>query len=542
MLGINVPGLKGSTFGSQYDWNFTTAPQPDVKNRVFSWDRGKVLGGSSAINLLVYDRASSVEYDGWEQLGSSGWNWDTMLPAMEKSENFTGANTGTYGDGGVGTQGPIHSVIDRYVPAQQYPFIPTVSGLGIPTNLNSLGGNPIGVMFQPASIDPTHYNRSYSANGYLPLAGPNLAVLTDTRVAKINFNYNGSVQYATGVTLQDGSAITATREVILSAGSIQSPGLLELSGIGQSSVVAALNTTLLIELPGVGENLQDHLRVQSAYQLKSNYTSFDILRYNTTFSTEQLDKWIAGEFSIYDYSGSGFIFADWKQVVGEDSQLVALAQAAMGNSSNPVDQKKLQWLGDPAVPQVEAIFADGYTGVKGYPAPGTPLYGQGFSTLIGGLMHPLSLGSVHVDPADPLGSQPIIDPRYLSDGNYSLQGLIEIAKFLRRVARTPPLADVFVDEYEPGYDVVPLNATDDQWGAYVLNVSDTFYHPTGTCAMLPRADGGVVDSELRVYGTANLRVVDASIIPVQIAAHIQSAVYGIAERAAEMIIANAGDS
>jgi choline dehydrogenase-like flavoprotein len=545
-LGINIPGKRGSTLGSIYDWNFTTVAQPNVKNRVITFNRGKVLGGSSALNLLCYDRAASVEYDGWEQLGNPGWNWDNMLTAMEKSENFTGANTSTYGSAGISTTGPVKAVVNREVPAQQSGFIPAVmQDSGLPNNRESLGGDNIGVMFQPSSIDVTHYNRSYSANAYLPLAGTNLAVMANTRVALINFElHNGTaVQRATGVTLQNGTTITANREVILSAGTVQSPGLLELSGIGQAAVLAPLNRTHLIDLPGVGENLQDHIRVATSYQLKPNYTSFDIFKYNATFATQELNKWLAGEVSLWDYTGSGFLFADWESVATNYTKLVSLAQAVAANSTSapdPITQKKLEWLVDPKVPEVEAIFSDGYTGAKGYPAVNSSLYGQGFSTLVGGLMHPLGRGSIHINASQPYGN-PVIDPRYLSN-EYDVAALVEIVKFYRRIARTPPLSDAFVTEYEPGYQVVPLNATDDVWRQYVLNVTTTIYHPTGTCAMLPRKDGGVVDSSLTVYGTSNLRVVDASIFPVQISAHIQTAVYGVAERAAQMIIAKASCS
>lgn len=195
-------------------------------------------------------------------------------------------------------------------------------------------------------------------------------------------------------------------------------------------------------------------------------------------------------------------------------------------------RKQLEMLGDRSVPQVEIIYSDGYTGVKGYPNVESPLYGKGFFTLIAGLMHPLSRGSVHVNPADPLG-KPVIDPRFL-DNEYDMEALVEILKFCRRIARAEPLFSTLVGEYEPGEELVQ---TDEDWRAYVRNTTLTVFHPMGTAAMLPRKDGGVVDSKLTVYGTANLKVVDASIIPVEISAHPQTAVYGIAERAAEIIIA-----
>lgn len=178
---IDVPGLKGGNLGGKYDWKFPAVPQTALKNRTMVVNRGKVLGGSSAINLLTWDRAAAVEYDQWEKVGNPGWNWKSMSAAMTKAENYTG------GPPGSGTKGPVHASVSRYVLEHPKFFVPTVAGsLGIAENNNSLQGDPIGVMFQPSSINPTNYARSYSASAYLPRAGPNLEIMTDTLVAKVN--------------------------------------------------------------------------------------------------------------------------------------------------------------------------------------------------------------------------------------------------------------------------------------------------------------------------------------------------------------------
>ena len=531
--GINVPGRKGSTLGGKYDWNFTTVPQPHLGNRAVVVNRGKVLGGSSAVNLLVWDRAAAAEYDQWEAAGNPGWNWSSMHAAMTKAENYTG------GPLGAGHDGPVRAVLNRFSPAYRNAWIPTVtqSVPSIHENNDSHSGDSIGVMFQPASIDPTRYTRSYSATAYLPLAGSNLDVWTETQVAKINLRMQGPDAYAaTGVTLASGAVVRARREVILSAGAIQTPQMLELSGIGGAAALAAAGIEQLIDLPGVGENLQDHPRVQLAYQLKDGLVSGDILRFNATAAAEEMAKWSAGQPSYYDDRRGGYIFANWAQILNgtSDAGLVALAQAAVGGAS-PADvghQKKLEMLADPSVPQAEIIFSDGYLGFKGYPAVGTPLHGKSFFTLIAVLMHPLSRGSVHVNPADPLG-KPVINPRFL-DNEYDITGLVEAIKFCRRLAHSEPLRSVWTAEYEPGTGAVE---TDAQWRQYVVDNMLTVSHPSGTAAMLPRAKGGVADSRLTVHGTTNLRIVDWSVMPVQISAHPQTAVYGIAERAAEIIIA-----
>ncbi|KAF5534571.1 choline dehydrogenase mitochondrial [Fusarium napiforme] len=532
---INIPGMKGSTLGTKYDWNFTTVPQAGAHNRVWPINRGKVLGGSSALNLMTYDRAAVAEYDAWGALGNPGWNWKTMIKAMMKSETFTGKNTATYGSKGVGDSGPVKAVVNRIIPKHQESWIPTLNKLGVRKNLESLGGNPLGVMYQPSSIDPSNYNRSYSANAYTEISGSNLEILADTTVAKINVSGPAAKKkaIATGVTLQDGTYVKARREVILSAGSIQSPGLLEQSGIGSKSVLSAAGIKQIIDLPGVGENLQDHLRVMTSYQLKPEFLSFDALRSNATFAAEQLALWNAGKRSLYDYTGSAYTFSTWKQALGNDAKLVSLAKEAAGKDASKVDKKKLDFLKDSSVPQVEVIFSDGYTGVKGYPAATSPLFGKGFVTLIGVVMHPLSRGSVHINPSDPAG-KPTINPNYLSN-SHDVEAVLQTVKYNRKIANTEPMRSIWVDEYEPGLDV----KTDEQLKDYVLRTTLSIFHPSGTCAMLPKADGGVVDAKLKVYGTENLRVVDASVIPLLISAHIQTAVYGIAEIAAELIIKDA---
>lgn len=531
---INIPGMKGSTLGTIYDWNFTTVPQPGLNGRVLGANRGKVLGGSSALNLMTWDRSAAEEYDGWEQLGNPSWNWNNMIAAMERVETFTGINSSSYGDQGVGTSGPIHTVVNRVIPAQQDLWSQSMAGLGIPHNLNSLGGNPIGYMNQPSNVDPRTWSRSYAANAYIPQSGNNLHLLLETRVAKVNLHKNGNSYTATGVTLQDGTIISARREVVLSAGSIQSPGLLELSGIGSQAVLSNAGIDQIINLPGVGENLQDHVRYQASYQLKDNFTSFDKLKYNSTYAAAQLALWRANQISEYDYTGSGYSYLNWHQVVGNlSATLNSLAQKVVLSLGSVVDQKKLQFIGSPLSPQVEIIFSDGYTGVKGYPAVGAPLYGKGFFTLIGVVMHPLSRGNIHITSSD-IDVKPQIDPQYLSN-EYDVQAAIEAVKYCRKIATSGPLSSAWVTEYEPGTAV----QTDDDWRQYVLNTTLSIYHPVGTCAMLPQKNGGVVSPQLIVYGTTNLRVVDASIIPVLPSAHIQTAVYGIAERAARFIIQNA---
>ncbi|KAE8383044.1 hypothetical protein BDV26DRAFT_287830 [Aspergillus bertholletiae] len=541
---INVPAMRGSTLGSSYDWNFTTVLQPHAGNRSLMQPRAKVLGGSSALNFMTWDRASKAEYDIWGQLGNDGWNWSEMMRSMLKAENFTLSDR--YGDQGVGFGGPIQTMVCDWVPEHQNFFMEALKDLDVPENRDSLGGNSLGFGFQPSNVRHSDRKRSYSAHnaGYPSLAGPNLQIRVETRVRKVNFQTSsGEGMVATGVTLEDNTTVSATKEVILAAGTMQSPGLLELSGIGQADVLRAANIQPLVDLPGVGENLQDHLRIENSYRLLPNYTSVDMLKINATFAKQQLEAYNAGQRSMYDYTGGSYAFLNWTSVAEEPLHMESLARKAAGEplSLSPIERIKAQIQlhqiqnEEENVPQVEIISADGYTGTKGYPPKTSPLYGSNFFTLIAVMLHPFSTGSIHVTSPS-ITEAPLIQPNYLSY-EYDIQALASAAKYLRKLASTAPLRHVWTEEYEPGLSVVGDGPDNDrEWREYVINNTLTIFHPVGTCAMLPQELHGVVSEDLTVYGTVNLRVVDASVIPVLISGHMQTAVYGIAEKAAEMII------
>lgn len=533
---INMPGLKGSTLGTKYDWNFTSIPQPQLNARVITQSRGKVLGGTSAINLMIWDRSSKAEYDAWEELGNPGWDWNHMIAAMNKAENFSSYDREDYtGITGFGVEGPIDAVVNKYIPAHQDTWLPTFANLHVNQNTAWLGGENIGAAYHSSTINPSNYTRSYSAVDYLPLAGPNVRTVTGVEVAKVNLGEENGDYVATGVTLINGTVIMARREVVVSTGTLKSPPLLEQSGIGNTSLLQKAGVKALIDLAGVGENLQDHPRIQAAYQLKDNYTSFDRLKYDAEYAAEQRELYDANQLSAYDYAASAYSYQNWSSILGQDkeTELVGIAKRVAAGYNSVVDNKKLQWLTDSnlsaSVPEAEFLLSDGYSGLKGYPKPGDPLYGKGFTTVFAALMHPLARGYVHINASEPT-AKPVYDPAFASN-EYDLKALVELSKYIRRIATTAPFSSIWVDEYEPGLEV----DTDEEWEDFVKNNVNTFYHPVGTCAMLPRKDGGVVDSELKVYGTRNLRVVDASVIPVLVSAHPQTGIYGIAERAAILI-------
>lgn len=525
---IYIPGLRGTTFGGPLDWLLPTVPQPAASNRTVSHNRGKVLGGTSALNLLVWNRATVKEFNAWEELGNPGWNWKNMYPAMLRVENFQRqAGEAQYGNEGVGYGGPLQIGLIENPPLHVSSGPATLRNLGLPENLNSLNGNIIGAMYQPAMQRFSNHTRSYSVD-YLPRAGSNLVIMYNSTVHKVKLDKNR----ATGIILTDGNEIKAKKEVIISGGSLLSPKILELSGIGQKTVLDKAGIKQLVDLPGVGENLQDHLRIQSTYELKPEILGLDILKYNTTRAAIELDLWKRGQTSLYQYAGSSYGFMKWKQAVGDDSKLRKLAEQS-ADESNPIDRKKLALLTDDnsGAPDLEVVFGDGYIGTRGYPANGTAGYGKQYASLLAGVMHPFARGYVHINGSDP-ATKPTINPRYISTP-YDVEATKQAAIYTRKMANTAPFKDVWVKEFDPGNAV----ETDAQWEKYIRDNVSTFYHPLGTCAMLPKKDGGVVDAQLKVYGVEGLRVVDASVIPMLISAHIQTAVYGIAERAADIIAA-----
>ena len=453
-----------------------------------------------------------------------------MFPAMLSAENFQRKDgVAQYGKDGVGYGGPVEMALLENPPPHVQACIPTLESLGLEQNLESLNGDNLGTMYQPATHRLSNHTRSYSVD-YLPRAGSNLVIVPNTSVSRLKLSKNGTS--VTGVVLSSGKIIHARKEVILSAGSLLSPKILELSGIGRKGVLAKAGIEQKVDLPGVGENLQDHLRIQTTYELQPNITGLDILRYNQTRAAIELDLWRQGQTSLYQYSGSCYGFLKWSQATGNDTRLLHLAQS-IADTSNAIDRMKLSLLLDPTsrASDLQVVFGDGYIGTRGYPANTTSGYGKKYATLLAGVMHPFARGSVHINSAD-ASAAPTIDPRYLSNA-FDLEATKQAAKYLRKMGTTSPFKELWVKEYDPGFST----QTDEQWEAYVRQNVSTFYHPLGTCAMLPKKDGGVVDPGLKVYGVSNLRVVDASVIPIMISANIQTAVYGIAERAAEIIAA-----
>ncbi|KAG9121402.1 hypothetical protein FRC07_002661, partial [Ceratobasidium sp. 392] len=530
----------------KYDWLFKSAPQPNLNNRVIDLPR-RVLGGSSGINLMVFDRASKAEYDAWGTLGNPGWSWNDILPYMKKAEHFTSTDPfrASFGDPdptvifpSQGQNGPIAASYNNWYSDVTIPYNQAIIKSNVSANYDPDSGNPFGHYNSATSVNRTTGKRSYAGSTYFAYnsARTNLVVLTGAQATKINFSNtigSGGKRTATGVSFVSNSAnyeAHAGKEIILSAGILRSHAyLLELSGIGNSTILQQFGIAPLIDLPGVGENLQDHPFISASYELKPGKTTFDILRNNATYAAAAQAQYATTHDGIYSTAISILSFVDLATFVQDKVKLVTMKIQSLkyiftGATLLQKAQYAIQtyWLTQ-KLGHVEFIFNPGYFGA------GVPKANTSYVAMLMVLQHPFSRGSVHIHSADPL-AKPTCDPNYFSK-TFDQDSLVEALKFSLKVSQTEPLASLIVARQDPAPNVT----SDADLLTYAKTYTRTIHHPIGTVAMAPKELGGVVDSSLKVYGTTNLRVVDASIIPLHMGTHLSRTVYGIAEKAAAMI-------
>ncbi|KAI0362375.1 alcohol oxidase [Trametes cingulata] len=550
---VDTPGFYGRALGNPaFDWDFRSVPQAGLNNATVSQARGKMLGGSSGLNFMAWNRASAKEYDAWEQLGATGWNWESLLPYFKKSETVEPPPPQGIIPGAVelpesafdafhGRVGPIQPSYNDLYSNLTAPYVETIHNLGIPTNSDPYSGDATGVYNTEHSVDKVKDigRRSYAANTYynISAARPNLEVYMTTQATRIQFETSSgsrrplraqSVDVVAINTTGFTGTLSARKEVILSAGALQTPQLLELSGIGNKTMLQGLGIQPLIDLPGVGENLQDQPFIQLDFELTGDFWTYDELRNNQTFLLEQEEEYAINNTGVYAQLSAVRLFPPFTAMTPVDAvakireHALALAISA-GISPLARAQYAIQigWLSDHAVAHAEVIMYPGGGLVTAVP----PAPNKTYITLSLGIMHPFARGTVHINSTDPL-APPVIDPRYISN-SVDFLSMLEGVKFIQSLVASPPLADFVAGPHQP-----PANSSEGPGLiAFVRAFTGPFFHPAGTAPMVPRSLGGVVDpNSLKVYGTSNLRVVDASIVPLQVASHLQTAVYAIAER------------
>ncbi len=474
---IHIPAAFSKLFHTEVDWNYSTEPQAHLNGRTLYWPRGKMLGGSSSMNAMIYIRGSRADYDGWRDLGNAGWGFDDVLPLFKAAEN---EERGASAEHGVG--GPLNVADLRTVNPLTEVFLQACDAAGICRNRDFNGPAQAGAGFY--QVTQKNGVRFSAADAYLKpaLRRGNLTVWTQVQVVRVMVEEGR----AAGVEFfqkksQDRQQVRAAREVILCAGAVGSPQLLLLSGIGPRVELEALGIPVVMELEGVGRNLQDHLNIGQSF--------------HSTQPVSLSDAESIPNLLQYIFKKKGPLTSN-------------IAEAGAFLKSRPeLEECDLQLHFAP-VHFVEH-------GLKNPP-------GHGFS-LGAVLLTPKSVGRIYLRSANPREA-PAIDPMYLSQEE-DLSPLREGVKTIWKLLESKPF-DAF-----RGKAVFDKQDT----ASFVRAHAETLYHPAGTCKMGQDA-GSVVDATLQVYGIAGLRVADASVMPRIARGNTNAPVIMIAEKAARMIL------
>ncbi|KAL7947650.1 hypothetical protein V8C42DRAFT_352204 [Trichoderma barbatum] len=554
---VQIPYLYSQLYENpKYDWIFKTVRQTHLRNDIHGWPRGKGLGGSSAINYSMYSQASKADLDRWVSLGNPGWGFDDLLPYYRKAETYTEPTDAvskiidySLNSQLRGSSGPIQVSFPKTLEFVQEIWAPTWRNLGFKM-ADPREGHSITAHQQPLTMDPSTGMRSYAATAYYApnAARPNLSVLTGAAVSKIIVEAEDGQPNATGVEFTVGESkyvVGANREVILSAGAVQSPQLLELSGIGSPGVLKPLGIPVLVENMGVGENLQDHLVTGCSWQVLDELRTLEEFRDDPTkideaiaeffavgtgmFSANNLTSTTMASYSQLELNGDRILDKNELQTkidtifrstkVGRGLQKQYDLQREILLDPN---QASITYVGVPC--GASFMSTESGAGIYVHDNPGK------YVSIVNNLQHPCSRGTIHIKSTD-VNEHPVIDPKYLSHPVDSL--VLEAGfEFLAKVIKTEPLASKLKGGYAmKGYE----NFDKKNYHELVKDTAGTQWHPCGTNSMLPKEDGGVVDAELRVYGVKNLRVVDASVFPLLPQGNLQSLVYAVAEKAADLL-------
>ena len=471
---IHVPLGYGRLFArTDINWAYESEPEPALNGRRVFTPRGKVLGGSSSINGLVYIRGQPEDFDGW---GVPGWRFDDLLPYFKKSENQSRGADAWHGVGGpleVGDLPDRHELCDA--------FIASAGALGIPRNQDFNGARQEGAGYYQATT--CRGRRCSAATGYLRPAEKrsNLKIEVNALATRILF----TGRKASGVEF-NGKTVGAEREVILSGGAFNSPQLLQLSGIGPARLLQSHGIPSLHDAP-VGEGLQDHFYVRTFWRCNKPITLNDDMA------------------SLFRQAKIGLQY-----LLRKRGPLTVSAGYAAAFVRTREELKR---------PDAQIYFINFSTARRG----GVLHAHSGFTCSVSQLQVE-SRGSVRIRSADP-AAPPAIHYNYLATEN-DRRVMVEGLKLVRRIVNRPPMRDYVVDEFLPG----PQVRSDEDWLAFCREAGDTVFHPTSTCSI-----GAVVDGELRVKGVSGLRVIDASVMPAVPSGNINAAVIAVAEKGADLV-------
>ncbi len=490
---IHIPaGYIKNIYSKKLTWNFMSEPNPCTNNRSFSLPQGRVLGGSSSINGLNYVRGQAIDYDNWAAEGNPGWRYKEILPYFKRSERRIGNADDRYR--GRDGELPITD-LDWHHPVSDA-LIDAAVELGIPRNPDHNGAMQDGAGFFQRTIYKGFRHSSAKAFLSKAIKRGNVDVRTNCQAAAIVFEDTRAVgiRYVMGGPGGTQREVRASKEVILTAGALNTPKLLQLSGIGPADVLGRAGISVFHELGGVGNNLRDHYAVRMVARVKGSKTINDVAHGPALLG--QIARWALGRPSILAVSPS-LVHIFWK--------------------SNPsLSRPDLEFACAPA------SFREGVVGLLDK-HPGLTL----------GIWQerPESLGSCHVKSSD-IFDAPAIQPNYLTHET-DQQALIGGMRLARRLFRSKALDRYIESEISP----TPALETDDELLDFARQKGTTVYHMIGTARMGPRSSPGtVVDAELRVHGLAGLRVCDASIMPSMPSANTNASTLMIAEKAADLIL------
>ncbi len=488
---IHVPVGYFKTMGNpKTDWCFKTEPDAGLNGRSINYPRGKVLGGSSSINGLLYVRGQPQDFDGWRQMGNQGWGWDDVLPYFKRSEKWEANGSALRGADGplsVSSKSITREVVDKWIEA--------AVNAGYPETPDYNAEDQEGVSY--FQFTARNGRRCSSAVAYLRPAEKrsNLTVLTNTAVTGLTFE--GS--RVTGLTAKQGDkdvTITARREVILSAGALASPQLLMVAGIGDGDALRTHGIQVRKELKGVGQNLQDHLQARPVYKC-------NVATINTEIG------------SLFKQALIGLQYAATR--TGAMTMAASLGTGFLKTRPD-LETPDIQF-------HIQPWSAD-------KPADGPHKFSAFTASVL--QLRPESVGHIALKSAD-MRDAPAIHPNYLATKT-DCDTLVEGIRVARRIARTAPLNTIVTAEHGPGNRI----GDDDYDGLlnWARDTSTTIYHPTGTCKM-GQDEMAVVDERLRVRGIDGLRVADASIMPVITSGNTNAPTIMIGEKASDMILEDA---
>ncbi|KAK3897946.1 GMC oxidoreductase [Staphylotrichum tortipilum] len=541
-------------------WTFLSLPNPEMANTSAFVKVGQAVGGSSTVNGMFFDRGSRFDYDAWTEAGGKAfakskvkWDWQGLFPFFKKSVTFTKPDAAiaqrykyTWDVSAYGGLGPIHSSFSSFQWADQTVLGKAWTEIGIKPAKECAGGNKEGICWVPASQHPVTAKRSHAGLGHYADVQPraNYDLLLKHQVVRVVYR-NGPKSGPPLVevkSLADGHLfnVTVTGEVVVSAGALHTPTVLQRSGIGPASVLSAAGIPLVLDLPGVGSNFQDHSGPPVTWTYTKPYTFFPLpsdMVTNATFKAETTAAFAEtparGPYTLA--GGNSAIYVSLPHTTPSYQSIIAkIRQMATSGASTaflPPDIRSdptmaagyasqllalATLLSNPAAPSLETPWATAES-------PGTA---WSF------LLHPLSRGTVRLDSADHL-AQPILDYRA---GTNPVDFDLHLAhvRYLRKLLETPTLKGYGAVEVAPGSEVA---GDDDALRAYVKQSSTlSFMHPCCTAAMMPREKGGVVGTELKVHGAEGLRVADMSVMPLVPGTHLSATAYAVGEKAADIII------